>query len=580
MRNWFALSLSLTLLACTAKVGSSDGGGGGDAIADVTGATLTVAPADATMTVTDGVAAEQAYTATIHYLDGSSADVTDGTAFSLDDVRLGSFSAAVLSAGGFAGGTATVRAVHRGVVGETPVTIAVDNGRVVGSAPAEAPGWFDAASDDPALAPQLVYPADGTMVPPNLGDFEVHWTDSAGCDVFEVALSSAYVDLRLYVAGTPNAGSWAAYLPAEWSIAGDSNRGGALTVTVRGLISASPGAVGSSAAITVDLTDHNVEGGIYYWAAAGEPYGIFRHDMARPGEAAEEFYTNADAGRCVACHVLSRDGTRMAITYDGGNGAAAMIDVASRTEVLLGDGSYYWNFATFEPDGERIITVANGLMTLRNSTSGASLGTVPTPANYGTHPDFNPAGDAIVYVAPSSPGQDWHFSGGAIITQGFDSATGTFATPVTLVASGAENNYYPSWSPDGEWIVFNKSTEDAYDDASAELWMVKADGTQAPFKLTTPNVGGGLTNSWGRWTPFVQSLGGETPEPFFWLTFSSRRAFGVRMAAGERPQIWMAPFFPGRVASEPSAPAFRLPFQDLASNNHIAQWTEEVVPID
>jgi hypothetical protein len=28
-----------------------------------------------------------------------------------------------------------------------------------------------------------------------------------------------------------------------------------------------------------------------------------------------------------------------------------------------------------------------------------------------------------------------------------------------------------------------------------------------------------------------------------------------------------------------TAPAFRLPFQDINSNNHIAQWTEVVVPI-
>ncbi|MFH2006499.1 MAG: hypothetical protein ABI333_07940 [bacterium] len=29
----------------------------------------------------------------------------------------------------------------------------------------------------------------------------------------------------------------------------------------------------------------------------------------------------------------------------------------------------------------------------------------------------------------------------------------------------------------------------------------------------------------------------------------------------------------------PSAPAFRLPFQEIDSNNHIAQWTEVVVPV-
>ena len=31
--------------------------------------------------------------------------------------------------------------------------------------------------------------------------------------------------------------------------------------------------------------------------------------------------------------------------------------------------------------------------------------------------------------------------------------------------------------------------------------------------------------------------------------------------------------------TDPSFPAFALPFQDITTSNHIAQWTETVVPI-
>ena len=56
----------------------------------------------------------------------------------------------------------------------------------------------------------------------------------------------------------------------------------------------------------------------------------------------------------------------------------------------------------------------------------------------------------------------------------------------------------------------------------------------------------------------------------------------VRLVGAGRPQIWMTPFFPDRAATgaDPTAPAFRLPFQDLNSSNHIAQWTERVVPVN
>jgi hypothetical protein len=40
-------------------------------------------------------------------------------------------------------------------------------------------------------------------------------------------------------------------------------------------------------------------------------------------------------------------------------------------------------------------------------------------------------------------------------------------------------------------------------------------------------------------------------------------------------QLWMAAFRPNR-AGDPSATAFWLPFQDLASGNHIGQWAQQV----
>jgi hypothetical protein len=44
----------------------------------------------------------------------------------------------------------------------------------------------------------------------------------------------------------------------------------------------------------------------------------------------------------------------------------------------------------------------------------------------------------------------------------------------------------------------------------------------------------------------------------------------------------MSPFYTQRAAMgmDPTTPAFRLPFQNLASNNHIAQWAERVVDLN
>src|SRR5262249_14203812 len=89
-----------------------------------------------------------------------------------------------------------------------------------------------------------------------------------------------------------------------------------------------------------------------------------------------------------------------------------------------------------------------------------------------------------------------------------------------------------------------------------------------------------LDNSWPKWSPFLQA----TPDgkTLMWITFSSKRNYGVRLPNNtDRPQLWMAAV---TVGGEPSAtdqsfPPFWIPYQNLATHNHIAQWTEKIVPL-
>jgi hypothetical protein len=572
----------LWLLLATTWVPAGCGSSGGDGDGGIPGATLLVTPEDSVLEVLNGAIPEQTFTAIITYADGSMQDVSATAVWSIDFPELGAFTGPVFRPSGVRGGQAIVRATWSGTSGTTGITVRLKTVRVLDPAPANAPDLFGAAGEDPSRAPGILYPSDRTMVPPNLGDFEVHWVNGAVTnDLFQVTLGSAAVELSVFllfpIPADP-ATLWTAFTPDEWAVARESSRGSSLKLSVRGMLAAAPATAGTSAQFAVRVAEEDLQGGIYYWAASAS--GIYRHDFGDPTAAPQAFYTPAEAGRCVACHSLSRDGTKMAVTFDGGDGAATVIDVASRTPFFPGDGSVRSNFTVFNPEATRMLMTSAGTMTLRDPTTAAVIGTVPT-SGYATHPDWSPQGDLITYVGVGGPsGADWYFSNGRIVIQPYDPASDTFGAAVDLVpadASGA-NLYYPTFSPDGQWILYNRSAEDAYDDGTAEMYVVRVDGSVAPMLLATPNVGGGLTNSWGRWAPFEQTTGGENPEPLFWLTFSSKRAFGVRLGGG-RPQIWMAPFFPARAAADPSLPAFRLPFQDLATSNHIAQWTEVVVPI-
>jgi hypothetical protein len=198
-----------------------------------------------------------------------------------------------------------------------------------------------------------------------------------------------------------------------------------------------------------------------------------------------------------------------------------------------------------------------------------------TALDNGTMPDWSPDGSTVVYARAgestiaSNPG----VAKGSIVT--VDATTFSASSLQAIVAStGSDNNYYPSFSPDGSWIVFNKSADvdDSYDQADASVWIVPAGGG-TPIQLATASPAGDGGDSWPKWSTNVHAYQAGS---VYWLTFSSPRPYGLR--GGSNEQIWMVGVDPARAAAgmDPSFASFWLPFQDFTSGNHIAQWVEHV----
>ncbi len=545
------------------------------------GDVLEVVPSLARLEVINNAAASQTFTVELVKPSGNRFDVSSRVRWTLGDPLIGSFAGSVFTARGGSAGVSLASAQLETLTGTASIEVFVKGVRVGPGAPPNAPDLFVAGTLDPAQSPEIAYPPDQAIVPRNLGDLEVHWRDAFSHDLFEISMLNDHVDLKVYVGGTGATG-WSAFQTAEWYAA--SMGGREITVNVRATRVASPATFGAATPRVLKLTNNDLEGGLYYWAATaagGAPYGIFRHDFGNPGSPAEPVYTTTEAGRCVACHALSRDGERMTVVWDGGDGSSTMLDVSTRTP-MIPVGQQYWNFATYSPDGSRLVTSRQGTLTVRDGATGLPMGPAVPAGGFSTHPDFSPLGNLLAFTrtASTAGNPDWYFQGGQIMTIPYDPVAGTWGTPTPII-TGNGNNYYPSISPDGRWVMFNRSTEDAYDDNSAELWVARIDGTDAR-KLDLANVQAGMTNSWPRWAPFRSTWGPPgQEEELYWITWSTKRDYGVRLVGVRRPQLWMSPFFPGRAAAatDPTAPAFRLPFQDILSNNHIAQWTEVVVPI-
>lgn len=580
----FSSALSITCSEDGGGVGSHDpdeDAGPGDVTS------ITIVPEDVTLVVTDGIPQEQTYTVTGEYEDGTTVDLTEDASFVISNGTLGNFDDNVLTTSDRFGGEAVIVAEVDELSIQATVTVTVESVFLGDGVPDDVEDLFGGI-DDPSRAPSVTYPADGVLLPPNLADVGFFWDPGTDNDVWHLRFEGQYSTIDAYLAST-------SYIPVDllWSQLLPGNGGlDPVVVTVSGTSSADPTAVGTSEPIAYAVAEQAVEGGVYYWAASStvaSDYGIFRFDFGKPEQAAQQVYTTTQTdGRCVACHALRHDGTAMGVNYDGGDGPADLISVTDQTSILDEANAYYANFQVYSPDDAYLLTVYQGVFTLRDGDTAAAIEALPM--SYVTYPDWSLDGEHVAFsrcTRPTEGFSDWTFRGGQIEIMSYG-GPGDWGDPEVLVPAEATevNYYYPAISPDGDWVIYNRSTEqgglvvgagDSYSDNDATLQVIGMDG-ENNMPMDNVNLTGELRTSWAKWCPFVYEYKGK---PVMWFTFSSMRRYGDILTDGENPQLWMSAFSPEQAqqGEDPSWPAFYLPFQDITTNNHIGQWTEVVVEL-
>jgi len=526
------------------------------------------------------------------------------------------------------------------------------------------------ASSAPPI--KIVYPTDGILVPPNMGQISVQWTPfGTAYKDFEVDFTNGVTDTRVIAkcsmqtidTGQPNTPSGGCELVLSsqvWNFLADANRGGdAVSVTVRGT---TDGMCAATSANTVNMSfaEEDLIGAIYYWkstvSAAGTGGQIWSKTFGDPNP--EQQVTglagSALSASCNGCHALSRDGVRMVVYSDDNDSddeysdvTGSLIDMTSKMPIgtaYAGRGTGQPpGFSTFSPDHQQYLTSngtpngATNVFALWSGNAGMQTATVSTGGtgmDRPTMPDWSPDGKTVVYVLPTRVASwdngrrndDAHIYGGSLMILPYMGA-GQFGTPVPFMMSGGENNYYPSYSPDDEYIIFDRAPHDtsagalegcvtsphpacpndSFSNPAARLMLTGATAN-SPIDLEAANGSPAgapepLSNSWPRWAPFVQTYRGDR---LLWVAFSSTRDYGIRVrnhkpgmyqcypadsvedpAAPhmlpfapqcEQPQLWMAPIVvtEGGAGHDPSRPAFWLPFQDITTHNHTPQWTQEV----
>ncbi|WP_437810981.1 hypothetical protein [Sorangium sp. So ce1078] len=603
--------------------GASAGGGGSSGSGAVEGlVSLRVEPGSTSVELAYGEAAAVQLTAVGRFRDGSERDVTAQVTWSADDL-FAHVDEGQLTTG--SPGRVRVTAADGSVTASADVTVKLAGEIALPGAPPGASAALGGAPEA-ANAPAIAYPLDGALFPSNIGTVELQVSKgSAGQRVGRIEILGDFIDLHLVGAcdPIPDTGGCSMALPADMvPMLVRTSEGEAMETRVR--LAAEDGSeLGESKAIDVRWAGAALSGGLYYWRTNGtslQSAAIYRYDLDDAASPPELFFENEQSpplanGQempCMGCHALAQAGDKMALTFGGsGPSSFALVDVATADIIALRntDPDGFATMTTFSPDGELMVNAFRGGLTLRRAdeTLDAVGDLFGEAGERLTQPFWSPDGKHLAFVAwqPGENGAGPELYGdtvrGAQILIAASDGAGAFDAPQVLVPREQDRtHYYPAISDDGAWVVFNTSRCDgppgngpagndpcdAYDDNSARLQVIPVEGG-APVDLARANGDDTWANSWPRFGPSHDTYRGKN---IYWVAFSSRRPYGLRLPGSSdgttKPQLWFAAVTlapGGEIEGDPSFAPVWMPQQndDMTdpTGNHIPQWAEKALPV-
>lgn len=540
-------------------------------------------------------------------VDGERVDVTSAVSFSVSPVVAGTVIGAAFVAGQEPT-VATLFASYEGLSDQVTITVLPQSQSVTVDVPGQDPLPDDIGDRfaptptlDPEDSPRLVYPNDGVLLPQNLGQIEIHFKPN-GLDLFRIGFIHSRYELFVYTACEALEDGCVFPLDAAlYSEIAEATAGfEPIEVQVLG-VEQEGDEVGASDRIEVSFSAEPVQGALYYWTTSRK--AIMRVDFGA-GNEPEQFFPTGGDSTCYGCHALSPNGERMTLSQNGQNdGELFLLEVKNRDVLLDGvQQDQREQFQSWSPDSQRFAAIwaDSSPPDTRIRIRDGETGTVEEIIELGhepSHPNWSPTGDRIAYTrvtyhkTSQRPGR-----GGISFVE--ELPGGGWSAPHTLIEPEDGLNYYnPAYALDGSFLLYNRSecnsgvysSEcDADADPSAQIWAMRPDGSGRVRLVAADGPGledegnERLTNSFPRWAPFEGPRSVSGQGRIMWMTFSSRREYGLRSPPGSGQLLWMAAVDPDAVVegSDGSFPAFALPFQDLSTSNHIGQWTEVFVPVE
>ena len=472
---------------------------------------------------------------------------------------------------------------------------------------------FNADSDpDPSDAPSIAYPLDESTEPSNIYDLDIQWRRRRSAQkLFRIRVESPslpYGRFDLFTQCFPKNDGCHYNVPEQaWSknvtevLRGSDAR---LTVAASDGLG---GVISVSEPVHLRFTYAPVPGGLYYWSAhppdapPGSPDQGTTYRLAFGARRAVPFISpgKENPSSCEGCHAVSGDGTTIAFTATdtlAGSAQAgrfiATLTTDPTNKQFPPTGANESAMIALNYWGSLAIVGYNHALSLRNVNTGESAPIDPSllgAEGHGYFPDFSPDQKHIAVTLSDDPDSPWAVRSGSIATLDFDSSTGKFSAAKVLVPmTDAEFHYYPSWSPDNNWIVFasgprgrdpSRCTDPndldtceknrSYDQPDSRLRVAHfPDGRVYDLRRATQGIG--LTSTLPKFAP--QPADGHNQ---LFITFNSKMNYGVEVSDSPA-QLWLSVLDFDRLPDDPSSAPVWLPFQTFGQKNHLAYWTDKV----
>lgn len=597
---------------------SGTGGSGADGGIDLDGSqgditALTVEPPSALIAVTNGASAPVDFKAIATFAGGGTGTVA--ASWSFDDAAIAAVSASgQVKAQNAKGGKGTLTASAGGKTATASVEVRLaftDNG--AGLTPAEQDAFN---SPDAAPSGTLLYPYDRTVFARGILPPELQWSGGAAGDRYKLSITSSYVSLTGYETADPP--SRMPIPKAWWTALTESNDGSPVTVSIARLDAG--GVAHQPMTETWTIAPGSLRGTIYYWAVnrgsivkinpgADAPVPAFDPGpytalgspppSAGYGGQSPPWDNNGTGDRCVACHTVSKDGSTLVTLFSAcgtsGGGTCGRpwgaVDTATETitsmsEYVPGDAI----FSALSPDGKRLVHDTVGFrMKLADPVTTQLIPSALDALSQVASPQFSPDGKLLAFAGNCVGSYPIEFWSSDLQVMDVDlGAAPYFSNLRQVVAGGGQAISFPSFTPDSQWIVYQRGDYSRANyvsgggtvDANDDLFMADVAAAAGEIRLGLAN-GDGMVSAADLKRNYDPRVNPIAVGGYFWVVFVTPRDYGNRMpdaAAGvfRHKQLWVAAIDANpKPGVDPSHPAFWLPGQDLTSINMDAYWALE-----